>query len=225
MRRRHSLLPMVHDFEWTAPALRVGGLVPFTTIDYPGHLAAVIFCQGCPWRCGYCHNTHLLARHSDREISWAAVMDLLRRRRGLLDAVVFSGGEPTLQAALPAAIGAVKDMGYKVGLHTAGIYPRRFAQVLPLLDWVGFDVKAPVADYETITRAAHSAKRAHASLELLLESGVAHVIRTTVDRRVLTQDKLDALGAELARLGVTRHVLQACRALPAVANAPQRDRA
>jgi pyruvate formate lyase activating enzyme len=136
---------------------------------------------------------------------------LLVRRRGLLDAVIFSGGEPTLQAALPAAIAAVKDIGYKVGLHTAGIYPRRFAQVLPLLDWVGFDMKAPFGDYEIITRRPDGASRARESLELLLGSGVAHVIRTTVDKRMLTQDKLDALGAELAQLGVTRHVLQECR--------------
>ena len=183
----------------------------------------MIFCQGCPWRCGYCHNPHLLARATESGIEWDTVLDLLRRRRGLLDAVVFSGGEPTLQAALSAAIGAVKDMGYKVGLHTAGIYPRRFAQVLPLLDWVGFDVKAPFGDYETITRAAHSARRAHASLELLLESGVAHEIRTTVDKRVLTQDKVDKLGAELSRLGVTRHVLQEGRARPAVSNSPRTD--
>jgi len=222
MQRRPSLLPIAHDVGH-APALRVGGLVPFTTIDYPGHLAAVIFCQGCPWRCGYCHNAHLLPRSSDSEIAWDTVVDFLARRRGLLDAVVFSGGEPTLQAALPAAIGAVKDMGYKVGLHTAGAYPRRFARVLPLLDWVGFDVKAPFDDYETITRAAHSANRAYASLELLLESGVAHVIRTTVDKRVLTPDKLKVLGTELARLGVTRHVLQECREPRPASNSRRKD--
>ena len=205
---------MAHDFGRPTSALRIGGLVPFTAIDYPGHLAAVIFCQGCPWHCGYCHNAHLLARSSDSEIPWDTVVDFLERRRGLLDAVVFSGGEPTLQAALPAAIGAVKHMGYKVGLHTAGIYPRRFAQVLPLLDWVGFDVKAPFDDYDSITRAPQSAHRARASLELLLESGVPHTIRTTVDKRVLTQDQLEALGTELAELGVTRHVLQECREPP-----------
>ncbi|MBI3069525.1 MAG: 4Fe-4S cluster-binding domain-containing protein, partial [Betaproteobacteria bacterium] len=74
--------------------LRVGGLVPLTTTDYPGRLAAVVFCQGCPWRCGYCHNPHLLPARRTAPIAWHAVRDFLERRRGLLDAVVFSGGEP-----------------------------------------------------------------------------------------------------------------------------------
>ena len=86
------------------PGLRVGGLVPLSTTDYPDHLSAVVFCQGCPWRCAYCHNPHLLPRRSDSEIAWPDVLAFLDRRRGLLDAVVFSGGEPTLQRALPDAM-------------------------------------------------------------------------------------------------------------------------
>ncbi len=81
-----------------ADALRVGGFVPFTSTDYPGALAAVVFCQGCPWRCGYCHNPHLIAARGDDERDFARIVDWLGTRRGLLDAVVFSGGEPTAQA-------------------------------------------------------------------------------------------------------------------------------
>ncbi len=134
-----------------ADALRVGGFVPFTLTDYPGALAAVVFCQGCPWRCGYCHNPHLIAAHGDDERDFARIVDWLGTRRGLLDAVVFSGGEPTAQAGLPAAIAAVRALGFKIGLHTGGAYPRRLAKVLPLVDWVGLDVKAPRAEYECVT--------------------------------------------------------------------------
>ncbi|HEX6005079.1 MAG TPA: radical SAM protein, partial [Burkholderiales bacterium] len=79
----------------------MGGLVALSTTDYPDHLAAVVFGQGCPWRCGYCHNPHLLPKRGVARIAWRDVLAFLERRRGLLDAVVFSGGEPTLQAALP----------------------------------------------------------------------------------------------------------------------------
>ena len=77
--------------------LRIGGLTPLSTTDYPGQLAAAVFCQGCPWRCGYCHNPHLIPATVKQGIDWVEVMRFLERRRGLLDAVVFSGGEPTLQ--------------------------------------------------------------------------------------------------------------------------------
>ena len=80
--------------------LKVGGVAPFTATDYPGQLAAVLFVQGCPWRCGYCHNTHLQPRTREGAVSWAKVMSFLARRVGLIDAVVFSGGEPTSDPAL-----------------------------------------------------------------------------------------------------------------------------
>lgn len=191
--------------------LRVGGFVPFTAIDYPDHLAAVIFCQGCPWQCGYCHNKHLLPARSTSEIAWADVVRLLERRRGLLDAVVFSGGEPTAQAALGAAMRIVKDMGFKIGLHTAGIYPRRLAEVLPLVDWVGMDIKADFEDYERVTHVPGSGWAARASAGHILASGVAYQFRTTVDTRVLGEPEVAKISAHLLRIGAKHHVLQACR--------------
>ena len=91
--------------------LRLGGLTPLTTIDFPGRLAAVLYCQGCPWRCTYCHNTELLDAATPPALPWPDALAFLHRRRGLLDGVVFSGGEPTLQAALADALAAygVKD--------------------------------------------------------------------------------------------------------------------
>jgi anaerobic ribonucleoside-triphosphate reductase activating protein len=82
-------------------ALRVGGLVPLTTLDFPDQLACVLFCQGCGWRCRYCHNPQLIPARGEQEKSWDDILAFLRQRVGLLDAVVFSGGEPTLLAAVP----------------------------------------------------------------------------------------------------------------------------
>lgn len=158
--------------------LRVGGLTRLSATDYPDKLAAVVFCQGCAWRCGYCHNPELQPRRGSREIAWPEVLQFLGRRRGLLDAVVFSGGEPTLQAGLAAAMREVKALGYLVGLHTAGIVPRRLAEVLPLVDWVAMDVKAKFDEHERVTRTRGSAGRARQSRELILKSGVACELHT-----------------------------------------------
>jgi pyruvate formate lyase activating enzyme len=192
-------------------ALRVGGLVPLSTTDYPGYLAAVVFCQGCPWRCAYCHNPHLLPREGEHEIEWAEVLAFLERRRGLLDAVVFSGGEPTLQTGLPAAIRAVKNMGFAVAVHTAGIYPHRLRDVLPLVDWVGMDIKAPFDDYAGTTGVAGSGARALASMQMIIASGVAHEFRTTVHPALLPGQKLNDLAPMLAGLGVRHYALQEYR--------------
>ncbi len=196
-----------------AGALRVGGFVPFTATDYPGALAAVVFCQGCPWRCGYCHNPHLLAAQGDDERDFARILDWLHARRGLLDAVVFSGGEPTAQVELTDAIAAVRALGFAIGLHTGGAYPRRLAQALAQIDWVGIDIKAPSADYARLTGAATSAIAAFASLDLVLHSGVTHEVRTTVHPALTPPAALEQLACELAERGITHWVLQPFRAL------------
>lgn len=193
--------------------LLVGGVVPFTTIDFPGRLAAVVFTQGCPWRCGYCHNPHLWQGGGmpDGGGSWAAALDLLEARRGLLDAVVFSGGEPTAQPGLGAACAAVRDRGFDVGLHTGGAFPRRLAAVLPLVDWVGLDVKAPFPAYEQTTGVPGSGDRARESLRLVAESGVPYEVRTTVHSALLGPESLGELACELGSHGVERWVLQPFR--------------
>ncbi len=190
----------------------VGGLTPLSTTDYPGQLAAVVFCQGCPWQCGYCHNPHLIPRDGIGGTTWAEVKAFLLRRQGLLDAVVFSGGEPTLQSGLAEACQEARELGFKVGLHTAGPYPARLAEVLPWLDWVGMDVKAPFADYDCITGVPGSGERARESLSLLLDSGVAHEVRTTVHPDLLCAEQVSDMARELAALGVQRYVLQEFRA-------------
>ncbi len=173
--------------------LKIGGLSPFTTIDYPDHLAAVLFCRGCPWRCGYCHNQGLLEADAPGDFCWNKVLSFLESRRGLLDAVVFSGGEPTLQPSLRQAVLAVRDMGFLVGLHTAGAVPENLKEVLPYLDWVGMDIKAPFHDYERVTGVAGSGDVARESALLVRESGVAHQFRTTLDPFLLLEGRIESL--------------------------------
>lgn len=191
--------------------IAVAGLTPMTTIDFPGRLAAVVFCQGCPWNCGYCHNPDLRPRHGCVELGWPQVSALLRRRRGLLDGVVFSGGEPTLHSGLIGAMRTIKDLGFEVGLHTAGPYPARLERLLPSLDWIGIDVKAPFDRYEAVSAVPGSGARAQKSLMRVLDSEIAYEVRTTYDTRLLTEDELLSMARDLAALGVRHYVLQECR--------------
>lgn len=176
--------------------LRVGGLTRLSASDYPDKLSAVVYCQGCAWRCTYCHNPHLLPKNPpSNDVSWVDVVKFLEKRKGLLDAVVFSGGEPTLQVHLKPAIETVKGMGYLVGLHTAGIVPAHLKRVLPLLDWVAMDLKGPFDRHEQVTQVAGSARRARESMELILASGVACRFHTVVEGVQLVAGAAEASGA------------------------------
>lgn len=172
----------------------MGGLVPFTTVDFPGRLAAVVFCQGCAWRCGYCHNKHL-QEFTRGAIAWSDVLGFLERRKGLLEAVVFSGGEPLAQRALPHAMRQARALGYRIGLHTAGSNVRRLKEVLPLVDWVGLDFKAPSARYREVTQSS-GAEETLRSLKSIIEAGVSYEVRTTLDER-LSEADLTVLAGEL----------------------------
>lgn len=174
-------------------------------------LAAVIFCRGCSWRCSYCHNAALRDPAGRDSEDFDAILAWLETRQGLLDAVVFSGGEPTLQPALGPAMAAVRAMGFRLGLHTAGIYPKALAAVLPDCDWVGLDIKAPRAAYDRVTGSHGSDKPAFASLALLRQSGVALEIRTTWHPALMNATELAVLAGELAREGMKDWVLQPFR--------------
>ncbi len=195
----------------SAGELRIGGFVRLSSCDWPGELAATVFCQGCPWCCRYCHNPHLLPADQPGKIPWPSVLDFMRRRVGLLDGLVFSGGEPTLQQGLAAAMREVRGLGFGVGLHTAGPYPERLAALLPLIDWVGFDAKAPFDDYSRITSVPGSGERARESLLRVLASGVAYEVRTTVHPALLDATMLYKLADTLTELGVRHYTLQAFR--------------
>ena len=192
--------------------LKVGGLVPFSATDYPGRFSLVVFVQGCPWRCAYCHNPHLQVRGDAGALQWPAIVERLRRRVGLIDAVVFSGGEPTIDPALQGAMCEVRGLGFLVGLHTAGAYPHRLAQVLELVDWVGLDIKAPAHGYDAITGAVDSARNAFSSVKLVLEWGVACEVRTTIHPALHAEEAIWQLAQTLSAMGVRHYALQLYRA-------------
>jgi pyruvate formate lyase activating enzyme len=195
----------------------IGGLVPFTTIDYPGKISCVVFLQGCPWRCPYCSNAHLFEfgkpGPKDSE-NWEYVLNLLAKRVKMLDAVVFSGGEATAQAdGLVAAIACVRAVSphYKIGLNTNGCDPAKLARVLPHVDWIGLDIKALPEKYDALTGVEGSGAAAFDSLGLILESGMDFEARTTCDPAFVSKGDILALGKKLSALGVKNYRLQRYR--------------
>ncbi len=170
---------------------KIGGIIPLTTIDYPHELSAVVFCQGCLWHCPYCHNKHLASQQTKTQYSFDDLHKFLIKRKGLLEAIVFSGGEPTLQDDLPAVIKEVKAMGFKIGLHTTGFDSIRFSKVLNLCDWIGFDVKNILnSKYDLITGVKDSAREVLKSLNLLIQSGQKYELRITQDQKLINESDL-----------------------------------
>ena len=194
--------------------IAIGGLVSFTTIDYPGKLSAVLFLQGCPLRCPYCHNPGLQEANISAAVSWDEAFNLLKKRKGLLDGVVFSGGEPLLQTHLKKAMEEIKALGYEIALHTSGVFPERFKEVLPFVSWVGLDIKAPVEKYASAsgtTEAFQMGKRAIESLDLLLKQGIPFEVRTTTDPRVISKEDVLKLAYFLKAKRVQTYALQEYR--------------
>jgi pyruvate formate lyase activating enzyme len=144
-------------------------------------------------------------------MDWRRVLLFLQRRQDLLDAVVFSGGEPTLQEGLPAAMDEVRAMGFRIGLHSAGIKPAGFANALRHADWVGFDVKALAEDCPSVTQVKGSGTANWRSLDTLLASGVDYECRTTVHWHLIDPPRLLLLAQRLQALGVQRFAVQLVR--------------
>jgi len=198
----HLADPQEDACEAPADTLRIGGFVPLSLVDFPGKLACVVFLRGCPWRCSYCYNASLRELDGPVVMTWEQVRVFLKKRRGLLEGVVFSGGEPTVQRGLLAALREVRAMGYATALHTAGILPKRLQVLLPLLDWVGLDAKAPPdARYDRVTGRSGSARRFLASLQLLVANGTNREIRTTVDAKLLGAQDIAEMQWRLLGIG------------------------
>lgn len=196
--------------------IKIGGAERFSLVDFPGKVAAVLFLQGCPWRCPFCYNTHLQAADAPESIDEDAFMAFLEKRKGKLDAVVFSGGEPLLQPHLPEAIQKVKSLGFTVGLHTGGFNPTVFAKVLPLVDWVGFDIKAPFDErhYQSATGSQTPLNNILQSLDMLIASGKPFETRTTCDPRLLTIEDIYTIAKQLKEKGIKDYHLQKYRPIP-----------
>jgi len=166
----------------------------------------VAFTRGCNYRCPYCHNPDLVEVHGDDPVTEVELFALLEKRRGQLDGVVFTGGEPTLQPDLADVLRRVRDLGFATKLDTNGSRPGVIEALLAegLVDFVAMDVKAPLERYPEVAGAP--ADGVEQSIGLLLRAGVETEFRTTVVPGLLERSDVLAIG-DLVR-GAPRYVLQ-----------------
>ncbi|MFA6320335.1 MAG: anaerobic ribonucleoside-triphosphate reductase activating protein [Candidatus Omnitrophota bacterium] len=192
--------------------MKIGGLQKLSLIDYPGKTCAVIFTQGCNFRCSYCHNPELVYPELFAEpISFEHTYEFLKAKSGLLDGVVFSGGEPTLHGDLIERIRDIRSLGYAVKLDTNGSNPDVLSEVLPCLDYVAMDIKAPMGNkYTSICGMSVDDYDIRVSMLLIKASGIQHEFRTTFDRKLLENTDI----AKIKSLaGGSKFNLQECLSL------------
>ena len=180
--------------------MKIGGLIKFTLIDFPGRPAAVVFTQGCNFRCRYCHNPELVYPHMFAEpVAKEEIYSFLKRRQGTLEGVVVSGGEPTLHEDLPQFLTDLKAMGYATKLDTNGTRPEMLRQLLDakLLDYIAMDIKAPLEKYSLITGVDFNPEVLKQSMDLIRQSGLEYEFRTTYDKEVLTDADISTITQRL----------------------------
>lgn len=188
--------------------IQIGGLVSFTTIDYPGKLAAVLFLVGCPLRCAYCSNPHLL-NVGDGEYDPDKVFEWLKSRVGKLEAVVFSGGEALMQGdALIDYMRRVRELGFAIGLHTNGFYPDTLARIADIVDWIGLDYKATRAKYPELVGQNIAYDHMMRSLDVWLATGKEFEVRITCDPRFVSKMDLMEIANDLHAHGVKKFAVQ-----------------
>ncbi len=175
----------------------IGGLQRCSFSDYPGRTAAVVFTQGCNFRCPFCHNGSLLAVTGAVRYEERGIFDFLKQRRGRLSGVVVSGGEPTEHKDLPQFIARLKALGFKVKLDTNGSRPEMVKLLLKegLVDYFAMDIKAPLNKYDTLCGVRVDAEAIQQTIALIAAGGVAHHFRTTYVKSLLTESDLLKLGA------------------------------
>jgi len=186
----------------------IGGLQKTTLIDYPGKTACVLFVAGCNFRCPYCHNPDLVAAGATATLSEEKALAFLARRRGFLEGVVISGGEPTTMPELPTLCEKIKDLGYALKLDTNGSRPEILKQLIAggLVDYLAMDLKTDGPRYRHLTAEFAAPIRVAASASSVLSSGIPHEFRTTCVRP-LVDDRAVAAILEIAQ-GADLYVLQ-----------------
>lgn len=189
--------------------MKIGGLERFSLIDYPGQVAAIVFTQGCTFRCGFCYNPELVNPSLfTPEIPEEEVMNFLREREGKLGALVITGGEPTMHADLPDFIKKVRALGMLVKLDTNGSNPDMLEQLIndKLVQYVAMDIKSPLDKYAATTCVAIDQEQIKRSVDMIMSADIDYEFRTTVVCSQLGHDDFKAIG-ELIR-GARLYALQ-----------------
>lgn len=191
--------------------MNIKGFVKTTLIDYPGKIACLVFTGGCNYRCVYCHNAILVTSPDKlQSIDPKEIFDFLDKRKGKLEGVVVSGGEPTIHSDLYDFIKEIKNKGYAVKLDTNGTNPDMVEKLLNdnLIDFVGIDYKGPYSVYQRIVQNNPRVDNVHKTLIILKKANIPIDVRTTVHKALLKESDIELAYKELNKLGITEWYLQ-----------------
>jgi len=197
----------------------IGGLQKFSLLDYPGCISAIVFTQGCNFRCQFCYNpmlvwpvkvgkskyAHNFIRKSGQTTEQQKVHPKIKEddlfvffksRVGKLDSIVITGGEPCLQKDLPEFVAKIKKLGFLVKLDTNGSYPEALARLIKkkLVDYIAMDLKVPADKYEKVTGVKANFNNIKKSVKMIMQSGLPYEFRTTVVPGLLNKDDINQMG-------------------------------
>ena len=190
--------------------MKINGLQKLTLLDYPGHTACTVFLAGCDMNCPFCHNSELITANAPAVMDDAELLSFLNKRKGILDGVAFTGGEPLLRKDLPKLISAVREMGYLIKLDTNGNHPKELARLMEeeLVDYVAMDIKnSPERYAETAGVQAVDMQKIRESISLLTGGSCDHEFRTTVIEQLHDEQSFIDIGPMIE--GAKRYFLQA----------------
>ena len=187
----------------------IGGFQKFSLIDYPGKISAIVFTQGCNFRCPYCHNPELVdPNRFGPLIPEEKIYSFLEKRKGMLDGVEITGGEPTLQPDLIQFIEKIKNMDYLIKLDTNGSNPGVIKELIESnrVDYIAMDIKAPLEKYKEVVKTEVDPLKIKRSIDIIRKSPIEHEFRTTIAKNLLTENDI----ISIARLikGEKLYVLQ-----------------
>lgn len=162
-------------------------------IDYPGEICAIVFTQGCNFRCPYCHNPELVNPELYNErLPEEVIFSFLAKRKGKIDAVTITGGEPTIQHGLIDFVKRVRKKGYSIKIDTNGSNPEVIDKLLSmkLLDYIAMDIKSPAEKHKIVTRSQINFDTIKQTIELIMKSGIPYEFRTTALKKLLEENDI-----------------------------------
>lgn len=177
--------------------MKIGGFTRFSLIDYPGYICAIIFVQGCNFRCPYCQNPELVLPEIFTDtIPIEKIFEFLKKRTGLIDAVEFTGGEPAINKDLIDVAEKIKNMGFRIKLDTNGSNPEMVENVInnSIVDYIAMDIKASPDRYEEIARVKIDRDKIKRSIELIISKAPDYEFRTTIIKGFHNSDEMESIG-------------------------------
>jgi len=172
--------------------MKIGGLNKLTLLDYPNNVACIIFTKGCNFKCPYCHNSPLL---ESKEITKEEIFDYLNKRKGILDGVTITGGEPLIYKEIKEFIKKIKDLGYKVKLDTNGSNPKLLKELIDenLIDYIAMDIKNTYDKYDITSGVKVNTKNIKESIKIIENSKKEYEFRTTIVKELHTIKDIETI--------------------------------